>query len=445
MSHALRPPPGLEAFGPSRDQHSADTARKHYEAGRRVSFRQSSGTPWRPDDLSHIPIRLPGKFLITQSLTSLVPVSVMAAALTSSVGRIAAAPKRGRTPSLLEAGFVSREAAAWSEEEYVGMIADGSGTGNQDGEARFGSGVSAKHGKRPPEIVRTSDEIAVKKDREVLPGEAWLPTRHCHEVVLPHCNQFPSLKRICALLAAAFDEAWCRSLERQRDLLCQIYTVCKPAAKNPRHGLAWAPPGIRNPNAGPRKRKGSRSLRQCGADRNAVEHVGRTSSSRWRSRWNSQQQQLQQERKRKRRRRGKPHAGRLDPPRPPKRSPTVLFPSWGGWGEVFNCIVALRDRSVLARHLADSLSSSFSQWQSRQRRIATSGGRARARRRRGVIRVLVRSYIEISLRWLQTGCLRLSETPVGRSMCEGCLVVGCDHGPQAEVAQGVRPEPLVEH
>ena len=29
--------------------------------------------------------------------------------------------------------------------------------------------------------------------------------------------------------------------------------------------------------------------------------------------------------------------------------------------------------------------------------------------------------------------------------CEGCLVVGCDHGPQAEVAQRVGPGPLVEH
>ena len=29
-------------------------------------------------------------------------------------------------------------------------------------------------------------------------------------------------------------------------------------------------------------------------------------------------------------------------------------------------------------------------------------------------------------------------------LCEGCLVVGCDHGPQAEVAQGVGPGPLVE-
>ena len=29
-------------------------------------------------------------------------------------------------------------------------------------------------------------------------------------------------------------------------------------------------------------------------------------------------------------------------------------------------------------------------------------------------------------------------------LCEGCLVVGSDHGPQAEVAQGVGPGPLVE-
>ena len=30
------------------------------------------------------------------------------------------------------------------------------------------------------------------------------------------------------------------------------------------------------------------------------------------------------------------------------------------------------------------------------------------------------------------------------NFCEGCLMVGCDHGPQAEVAQGVGPGPLVE-
>ena len=32
----------------------------------------------------------------------------------------------------------------------------------------------------------------------------------------------------------------------------------------------------------------------------------------------------------------------------------------------------------------------------------------------------------------------------GHASCEGCLVVGCDHGPQEEVAQGVGPGPLVE-
>ena len=30
------------------------------------------------------------------------------------------------------------------------------------------------------------------------------------------------------------------------------------------------------------------------------------------------------------------------------------------------------------------------------------------------------------------------------TICEGCLVVRSDHGPQAEVAQGVGPGPLVE-
>ena len=33
---------------------------------------------------------------------------------------------------------------------------------------------------------------------------------------------------------------------------------------------------------------------------------------------------------------------------------------------------------------------------------------------------------------------------LGLITCEGCLMVGCDHGPQAEVAQGVGPGPLVE-
>ena len=114
---------------------------------------------------SHIPVGLPAKFLITQSLTSLVPVAGMAAALTSSLGRIAAAPKRGRTPSLLEAGFVSREAAAWSEEEFAGTIADGAGTGIKMGRCALLGRVRNTR-KVPPEIIRTADVNAVKKDRE---------------------------------------------------------------------------------------------------------------------------------------------------------------------------------------------------------------------------------------------------------------------------------------
>ena len=37
------------------------------------------------------------------------------------------------------------------------------------------------------------------------------------------------------------------------------------------------------------------------------------------------------------------------------------------------------------------------------------------------------------------------QVPVGLITCEGCLVVRSGHGPQAEVAQGVGLEPLVEH
>ena len=41
-------------------------------------------------------------------------------------------------------------------------------------------------------------------------------------------------------------------------------------------------------------------------------------------------------------------------------------------------------------------------------------GRSWARRRRRMIRDMLRCCIECSLRWLQTGCLRLSEAPIGR-------------------------------
>ena len=40
--------------------------------------------------------------------------------------------------------------------------------------------------------------------------------------------------------------------------------------------------------------------------------------------------------------------------------------------------------------------------------------------------------------------VRKVQVLLGLITCEGCLVVGCDHGPQAEVAQGVGPGPLVE-
>ena len=50
-----------------------------------------------------------------------------------------------------------------------------------------------------------------------------------------------------------------------------------------------------------------------------------------------------------------------------------------------------------------------------------------------------------------TGCCEVElfsvyevQVLLGLITCEGCLMVGCDHGPQAEVAQGVGPGPLVE-
>ena len=184
--------------------------------------------------------------------------------------------------------------------------------------------------------------------------------------------------------------------------------MCKLTGKSPRNDLAWGPPAIREPIAELESVKQPFSTPAQSRPKRRGRR-GKASSYRWLSRSKS-------EWKRKRQRRRILHLARLEPPRPSKSTSTVLFQLWGGWGEVFNCILVLRGRSVFARHLAESFSSSYSQWQSRHRRIPTSGGRARARRRRGLIRVLVRSYIESSLRWLQTGCLRLSETPVGRSV-----------------------------
>ena len=49
----------------------------------------------------------------------------------------------------------------------------------------------------------------------------------------------------------------------------------------------------------------------------------------------------------------------------------------------------------------------------------------------------------------ETAGVKSDRSPTGAFLpdlfCEGCLVVGGGHGPQAEVAQGVGPGPLVEH
>ena len=114
--------------------------------------------------------------------------------------------------------------------------------------------------------------------------------------------------------------------------------------------------------------------------------------------------------------RGQPRLMRLDPPRPPKRVAGIPFQPWGGWDDLFNCIVSHKDRSQFTKHSAESIVNTFSQLHSRQRRIPMSDGRSRARRRRGLIRDMLRSCIECSLRWLQSGGLRLFEAPSGRRL-----------------------------
>ena len=87
-----------------------------------------------------------------------------------------------------------------------------------------------------------------------------------------------------------------------------------------------------------------------------------------------------------------------------ERVNAVPFHSWGGWGDLFNCVVSLKDWSQFAKHVAESIVNTFSQLESRQRRIPMSDGRSRAPRRRGLIRDMLRGCIERSFRWLQTGC-----------------------------------------
>ena len=198
--------------------------------------------------IPHIPIGPPAKVQATQSSSSHEPLSGTTADLTSSLGRIADAQERGRTRSSWEAGFVSQGAAAQSEEEYAGLIADGAGATIKMGGCALLERIR-KTREEHPEIILAAHENAVKKDLGVLPGEAWSWTRHCYETVLPHCSHFRSLKRICALLAAALDKGRSGSLERQQALLCQMYTVCEAAAKDPSHDLGWGWPvlGIRDP------------------------------------------------------------------------------------------------------------------------------------------------------------------------------------------------------
>ena len=133
---------------------------------------------------------------------------------------------------------------------------------------------------------------------------------------------------------------------------------------------------------------------------------------------------------RQRQRRGRPRLNRLDPYKTSEPKSGVSRPSlsgnktsnvlfrheWGGWGAIFNAIVLFQGKSQFATFLCKSIVNAFSQWQSRQRRVPTVDGRSRARHRRALIRDLVRIYIESSLQWLRTGCLRPSEAPVGRSV-----------------------------
>ena len=49
-----------------------------------------------------------------------------------------------------------------------------------------------------------------------------------------------------------------------------------------------------------------------------------------------------------------------------------------GWGDPFNCIISLRERSQFAKHSAESIVKTFSELQSRQRRIPMSDGRSSA-------------------------------------------------------------------
>ena len=168
--------------------------------------------------------------------------------LTATLDRIASALEKGRGKASFEAGYGTDVCAAQSEEEYAGIISDSCGSGIKLG-GRALLEKLRKTREEHPAIILASHEVVVKKDLGVLPGESWSWTRHAYEEVIGHCGHFKSLKRFICMVAAALDEGRSGSLERQQAMLCQIYTVCESAAKDPSHDLAWGWPvlGIRDP------------------------------------------------------------------------------------------------------------------------------------------------------------------------------------------------------
>ena len=168
--------------------------------------------------------------------------------LTATLDRFASALEKGCGKASFEAGYGTDVCAAQSEEEYAGMISDSCGSGIKLGGRALLEKVR-KTREEYPAIILASHEAVVKKDLGVLPGESWSWTRHAYEEVLGHCGNFKSLKRCICMIAAALDEGRAGSLERQQAMLCQIYTVCESAAKDPSHDLTWGWPvlGIRDP------------------------------------------------------------------------------------------------------------------------------------------------------------------------------------------------------
>ena len=67
----------------------------------------------------------------------------------------------------------------------------------------------------------------------------------------------------------------------------------------------------------------------------------------------------QPERERTSERRRKPRRSRLDPPRTAQLADSANFQSRSEWSDLFNCIVALKDRSQFARHFAESIVNTF--------------------------------------------------------------------------------------